>query len=160
MTNTFLRNNALVFSFLTLLFLTNCKSDDCSGLANSVPPYETISLRFVDPEGNDVSLDTKQVTFTSKDQSEQLQDQTAPSFIGFSLHIKRNIPVNTIEIAYNKENILVLDYTKKKTQVECQGTYYYIDDLSLTSVSEQYKVKNQHTATGVFNFVIEVAEKM
>lgn len=151
-----LKTVAVPLSFVVLLLVTACIDDDCSGIASSIPPYETIVLQFIDKEEKEVLLDTKLVTISATDSNERIEYLGTSSFAGFLVGHTKAVLSNQIDVTYNKENILVLNYTKEKSSSTCNGDHYFIQDIAIKSLSENYKIESKSEGTGHFTFVIRI----
>ncbi len=153
-----LKTVVVPLTFLVLLLVTACSDDDCSGIANSIPPHETIVLQFIDQEGKEVLLDTKLVSFTATDPNEKIAYLGTSSFSGFLVGHTKPVRSNQLDITYKKEDILTLNYTKEKRSSSCHGDHYFIQDIAIKSLSENYKIESQSEGTMHFAFVIRVME--
>lgn len=103
MTNNLLQKVVLPIYVLLFFLFVSCKSDDCSGYANSIPPYDIIAFHFIDKEGNNVQLDTASIEFRSQHPEELLENTTNVHFNGFSISNRTPIASNEIEIDYKGE---------------------------------------------------------
>lgn len=150
--------NNIVKAFILLIYfftVVSCSNDNCSDTNGSPPPYETIAFQFIDQNGKNIQLDNGLVNIVSADQNEII-DNKNNVFSGLLLGNRNPIQSNKIDITYNNEKILELDYKKQKKKIKCNGDYYLITKIVINSLSENYKIESQSTDSMYFNFIIRI----
>jgi hypothetical protein len=128
---------------LTFILTISCSSsDDCSNKANSVPPSQIVGVKIIDPNNQEIQLDSKLIKMVSLDKNEII-DRVSTFFSGFTISTKNPITSNKIELEYNSQKILELNYDKQKTRVDCHSDHYYIQNTTLNIVSQDYILEQQ-----------------
>lgn len=142
MTLNLFKIRTLLLCFIFILTISCSGSDDCSNKANSVPPYQTVGIKIIDSNNKEIQLDSKLIKMHSFDKNEII-DKASTFFSGFSISTKNPITSNKIELEYNNQKFLELNYDKQKTRVDCHSDHYYIQSTKLNILTEDYILEQQ-----------------
>ncbi|EHQ41091.1 hypothetical protein [Myroides odoratus] len=151
MKNNIIKIITLLFYCLPFLVITSCVSDKCSDIVGSPPPYQGLYIHFIDKDDKDIQLDWSLISIISADEKEKIEYH-ANSILNFLIGIKNPILSNTITITYDKEQILELEYEKRKASSKCNSDSYFIEKPTLHSLSDNYQIQNpdEDTIEGYF----------